>query len=112
MILWSDVQTTFAGTILARGGELGGDGGFVEVSGKQQLAFTGNVDTRAPHGPTGTLLLDPHDYYVDPRRRGPDRGDSSVIRTSRCRASLAPTMSSIRPGRPASRMATSLSPLR
>ena len=66
MILWSDVLTTFAGTIFARGGEQGGDGGFVEVSGKQQLAFTGTVDTRAPHGQSGTLLLDPQDFYIDP----------------------------------------------
>ena len=50
VILWSDVLTTFAGTIFARGGEQGGNGGFVEVSGKQQLAFTGTVDTRAPNG--------------------------------------------------------------
>ena len=59
VILWSDVLTTFAGTIFARGGEHGGNGGFVEVSGKQQLAFTGMVNTRAPNGAAGTLLLDP-----------------------------------------------------
>jgi hypothetical protein len=28
VILWSEQMTTFAGTILARGGSLGGDGGF------------------------------------------------------------------------------------
>ena len=33
VILWSDSQTTFAGTILARGGAQGGNGGFVETSG-------------------------------------------------------------------------------
>src|SRR5882724_44952 len=65
VILWSDVQTTFAGTIFARGGANGGDGGFVEVSGKQQLAFTGQVDTSAPMGKTGDLLLDPDSYVIN-----------------------------------------------
>ena len=41
-----------------------GDGGFVETSSHQQLAFTGNVDTRAPRGATGTLLLDPLDFHI------------------------------------------------
>ena len=75
MILWSDVLTTFAGTIFARGGEHGGNGGFVEVSGKQQLAFTGLVDTRAPNGRAGTLLLDPDDYIS--MRRPPHHRDQS-----------------------------------
>src|SRR5262249_22502177 len=32
VVLWSDSETTFAGTILARGGARSGDGGFVETS--------------------------------------------------------------------------------
>ena len=32
VVLWSDSQTTFAGTILAKGGAKSGDGGFVETS--------------------------------------------------------------------------------
>ena len=63
VVLWSDNQTTFAGTILAKGGAKSGDGGFVETSSHGQLAFTGNVDTRAPHGTAGTLLLDPLDFH-------------------------------------------------
>src|SRR5215475_6264715 len=35
VVVWSDVATSFAGLINARGGAEGGDGGFVEVSGKQ-----------------------------------------------------------------------------
>ena len=54
---------TFAGTILALGGREFGNGGFVETSGKSQLNFTGNVDTRAPNGKGGTLLLDPADLH-------------------------------------------------
>ena len=59
IILWSDGTTSYYGTTSARGGTAGGDGGFVEVSGKQQLAFAGTVDTRASNGRTGQLLLDP-----------------------------------------------------
>ena len=41
VVLWSDNQTTFAGTILAKGGAQAGDGGFVETSGHGQLDFAG-----------------------------------------------------------------------
>ena len=60
VVLWSDQQTTFAGTILAQGGASGGNGGFVETSSHGTLNFTGAlVNTSAPAGTTGTWLLDP-----------------------------------------------------
>ncbi len=59
VILWADDVTHFHGHISARGGNLGGDGGFVEVSGQQSLDFTGTVDAGAPLGTAGTVLLDP-----------------------------------------------------
>src|SRR5439155_26995323 len=71
VVLWSDSDTTFAGTILARGGARAGDGGFVEVSSHGQLAFTGNVDSRAPRGKPGTLLLDPEDIHIVSNCDGP-----------------------------------------
>jgi len=46
------------GHIAAKGGELGGDGGFIEVSGGY-LNFQGTVDTTASQGKIGHLLLDP-----------------------------------------------------
>jgi len=61
VIVWADEITASYGAISARGGAEGGDGGFVEVSGKRQLAFRSSVDTSAPRGAMGTLLLDP-DY--------------------------------------------------
>jgi filamentous hemagglutinin family protein len=64
VIVWADDQTRGDGTISARGGALGGDGGFVEVSGKHRLAFNATVDTRAPLGKTGTLMLDPDDITI------------------------------------------------
>jgi filamentous hemagglutinin family protein len=71
VILWSDSNTTFAGTILARGGLQGGDGGFVETSSHGQLAFTGNVNASAPKGAAGTLLLDPADFFIQSTCDGP-----------------------------------------
>lgn len=65
VIVWSDDATDFAGTILARGGRLGGDGGFVETSGKVRLGFSGAVDASAPNGANGTLLLDPLNVAID-----------------------------------------------
>lgn len=63
-IFWADNQTRFAGTVSARGGAQGGDGGLVEVSGKKYLVFNGQVDTLAPLGLTGLLLLDPADIII------------------------------------------------
>ncbi|MEQ9548175.1 MAG: hypothetical protein RIM23_00930 [Coleofasciculus sp. G3-WIS-01] len=42
----------------------GGNGGLVEVSGKEQLIFRGTVDTTAVNGVSGTLLLDPTDIVI------------------------------------------------
>ena len=64
VIVWSDKFTSFAGQISARGGAQGGNGGFVEVSGKEKLAYTGFTDLRSAKGKTGTLLLDPNDYVI------------------------------------------------
>jgi filamentous hemagglutinin family protein len=59
VIVWADDAAGFYGEIGARGGPASGDGGLVEVSGKQHLLFRGDVDTDAPFGATGMLLLDP-----------------------------------------------------
>ena len=64
VIIWSDDSTIFDGSISARGGVTGGDGAFVEVSGKQNLRFTGQVDVSSPMGDNGTLLLDPDFIFL------------------------------------------------
>ncbi len=64
VIVWADDTTRAFGRIEAKGGTNGGDGGFVEVSGKQHLTFFSSVDTRAPNGSVGTLLLDPTDITI------------------------------------------------
>ncbi|MGD1808990.1 beta strand repeat-containing protein, partial [Dapis sp. BLCC M126] len=64
VIVWSDGITNFAGNISAKGGKFSGDGGFVEVSGKQQLIFNGTVDVTAALGNPGTILLDPENIIL------------------------------------------------
>ena len=62
--MWSNDATAFAGSLSARGGEQGGDGGFAEVSSKKNIGLTGSVDMRAPKGKTGLLLIDPTDLRI------------------------------------------------
>ena len=64
VIVWADGATRFYGTISARGGEDAGNGGFVEVSGKENLAFDGLVDIGASVGESGQLLLDPANVII------------------------------------------------
>jgi filamentous hemagglutinin family protein len=64
IIFWSDELTNFYGNIFARGGSVSGDGGFVEVSSKGKLNYTGVTNTLAMYGKVGTLLLDPSYYYI------------------------------------------------
>jgi hypothetical protein len=54
----------FRGTIFAQGGETGGNGGQIEVSGHENLGFTGQVNALAPKGSLGSLLLDPRNITV------------------------------------------------
>ncbi len=64
VVVWADGATQFLGSIFARGGSNGGDGGNAEVSGKGYLDFRGQVDLRAPAGRVGNLLLDPQDIDI------------------------------------------------
>jgi filamentous hemagglutinin family protein len=59
VIVWADSATGHYGHISASGGAEGGNGGFVEVSGKEYLDYRGETTLPAPCGQTGTLLLDP-----------------------------------------------------
>ena len=76
VIVWADEVTGFYGTISARGGSISGNGGFVEVSGKNHLIFRGNVDTNAVNGFTGTLLLDPTNITIA-NDSGDEAGDGT-----------------------------------
>jgi len=64
-IVWADQSTYFAGTLTARGGINGGDGGFVETSGKGTLIVRRAPDVSARrNGRPGTWLLDPTDFTI------------------------------------------------
>lgn len=54
----------FDGLITARGGLLGGDGGFVDTSGLEWVDILGNVDASATNGLAGTWLIDPRDLEI------------------------------------------------
>jgi filamentous hemagglutinin family protein len=64
VVVWANQNTYFLGGVSVRGGSVTGDGGLVEVSGKENLMFDGEVDLGAHHGQGGTLLLDPRDITI------------------------------------------------
>ena len=59
VIVWADDITRYYGSISAKGGVNGGNGGFAEVSGKRLLNFLGGADLSAANGVGGNLLIDP-----------------------------------------------------
>ncbi|HEY9672327.1 MAG TPA: CHAT domain-containing protein [Waterburya sp.] len=65
IIVWSDQKTDFYGNLTARGGMLGGNGGLMEVSSKNQLTFGGMANASAANGQAGQLLLDPKNITID-----------------------------------------------
>ncbi len=64
VVVWSDGQTDYAGSISATGAGSAGNGGFAEVSSHGLLNFTGPVDLSSAQGAAGTLLLDPYNVTI------------------------------------------------
>jgi filamentous hemagglutinin family protein len=69
IVAWSDItnassRTTVAGTLLAKGGVQGGDGGRIETSGYDLRVDGINLSTLAPLGKTGEWLLDPYNITI------------------------------------------------
>ena len=66
VIAWGTESAQVHGSISARGGAQGGDGGFVETSGRYLAVDAIRVDTsaRAGRGRRGNWLLDPYDIDV------------------------------------------------
>jgi filamentous hemagglutinin family protein len=65
VIIWADEATRFYGNISARGGQNGGNGGFIETSGKDYLDVFGvSVDASAVAGNAGEWLLDPRNVII------------------------------------------------
>ena len=101
VVVWSEKATQVDGTITARGGSQGGNGGLVETSSKGQLVVTRSPDASAPQGKGGTWLLDPNNLTIN--ASGPDSnvsvapgsplgvsttGDNAVIAASTITTSL------------------------
>jgi filamentous hemagglutinin family protein len=56
--LWSDANASSSATLTARGGPLGGDGGYIETS-APSLQINSSPDASSPHGKAGSWVLDP-----------------------------------------------------
>ncbi len=65
VVVWANDITRYYGSITAKGGINGGNGGCTEVSGKRLLNFLGNVDLSATDGVGGNLLLDPLNITIN-----------------------------------------------
>ncbi|MBP82678.1 MAG: hypothetical protein CMO61_02390 [Verrucomicrobiales bacterium] len=78
VIAFADKDLFFQGTAKARGGVYGGDGGFIELSGKKSVTFpgfVGSVDAGASMGETGQVLFDPVNIDLMPGYQGGDNTD-------------------------------------
>lgn len=64
VVLWSDGSTRATGTITARGGPQGGNGGMVETSGNWLDVAGIQVTASAANGRSGLWLLDPADVTI------------------------------------------------
>ena len=108
VVLWSTGTTRFQGLITATGGPNGGNGGRVEVSGLLDLDYAGTVDTRAPHGEIGSLLLDPENVTIQTAAGSPTdtctagtctpSGDDSVLTVATLQAALASSSVTVNTG--------------
>lgn len=65
IVLWSDLGTFFDGVFSTRGGQEGGNGGYIETSsGSQFRSIFGRIDTDGPKGAIGHWDLDPHSVTI------------------------------------------------
>lgn len=64
VITYADDTARIYGALAAKGGVKGGDGGFVETSGKQGFEIASSPDVSAPIGDGGLWLIDPYDIEI------------------------------------------------
>ncbi len=80
VIVSADSTTQFYGNISAGGGNVFGDGGFIEISAKENLTFLSEVDLDAPNGDEGTLLLGLNTLaIIDPEVIPEDRANTILV---------------------------------
>ncbi len=65
VILWGSHTAQMYGSVSARGGPLGGDGGFVDISTHGWLDLRSVPDVTAPMGTAGTWLIDPYNVSIE-----------------------------------------------
>lgn len=71
VIVQSENSTEAFGLISGRGGPLGGNGGFVELSSRNYLAPRSFADLTAPAGKSGLLYIDPCDVIISTAAQSP-----------------------------------------
>lgn len=87
IVVWSNNNTQFHGSINATGGSESGNGGNVETSGGFLDVSGAQINLLAPHGITGTWLLDPGNIIIEN-----NGGNNSDLVTSGTNpVTLAPT---------------------
>lgn len=64
VVFWSDNATRVFGAVSATGGPGGGNGGFIETSGKLLNVNGARISAAAPHGKGGQWLLDPENIQI------------------------------------------------
>ena len=65
IVVWSDGQTTVAGTLSAMGGPNGGNGGLIETSGRDAQCQRHHREYLGGARMAGTWLLDPIDLTIE-----------------------------------------------
>ncbi|MDD5274537.1 MAG: filamentous hemagglutinin N-terminal domain-containing protein [Methylovulum sp.] len=97
VIAWSEQATRAYGQISAQGGKRGGDGGFVETSGRWLDTSDIKVNASAAHGNNGEWLLDPNDItiqatgndtHVDGNPNWTANNDSAILTTGSLQSAL------------------------
>ncbi|MBK8190991.1 MAG: filamentous hemagglutinin N-terminal domain-containing protein [Vampirovibrionales bacterium] len=85
--LLADAQTQFDGLAEAKGGEISGNGGFIETSGTQTLRIgqTARVNASATNGAAGEWLMDPTDMTI---HAGAGADDASNVYANNIQATL------------------------
>ncbi|SIT35749.1 Hemagglutinin [Paraburkholderia piptadeniae] len=66
VVAYSAMASRIYGTLSAKGGPQGGDGGLIETSGHYLDTAGVRIDASAVRGKAGTWLLDPFDVFIQP----------------------------------------------
>jgi filamentous hemagglutinin family protein len=86
ILLRATDTTQVSGSLSARGGSDGGDGGFIDTSAKMVNIAGAHIDASAAKGKGGQWLIDPTDILIDtataaPIREALDNGTSTTVTT-------------------------------